>query len=348
MRVGLSGTGRIGRLVLRKVFSQPSINLDVSVINTTTSTHTLAHLLQYDTVHGKWDASMEIDGESLIINGRRVSIVSERDPGRLPWREYGVELAIDATGKFTDRAGLEKHLAAGARKALLTAPGQGMDATIVMGVNEETYDPERHHLVSAASCTTNCLAPVLHILDRAFGVERGWMTTVHAYTNDQKHLDNPHKDLRRARACTSSIVPTSTGVLKALRGVLPHLAPRVKGISLRVPTQDVSLMDLVADLKAPAQADEVRAAFRAASAGEMGAYVEYNELPLVSADYIGNEKSAVIDGLSLMTQDHQVKILAWYDNEWGYACRVADLARHMSNAEQETERGGERCLIKTV
>jgi len=333
---------------MRKTLTQSPGNLELAVVNTTGSVAGLAHLLQYDTVHGKWDAEIETgqDEGELVINGTRLRVVSEREPELLPWREHGVQLVIDATGRFTERHAMEKHLAAGAERVLLTAPGKDADLTIVMGVNEERYDPVRHRLVSAASCTTNCAAPILHILDEAFGVKRGWLTSVHAYTNDQNHLDNLHKDLRRARSCTSSIIPTSTGVGKALIDVLPRLASHIKGISVRVPTQNVSLLDMQLVLKRPTQSSEIKMAFQAAIGGKLGAYVDYNELPLVSADYVGNEKSAVVDGLSIMTQDDQVKVLAWYDNEWAYASRVLDIAGMIAKAEKSLPgEGGQSCLI---
>jgi len=348
VRVGLSGTGRIGRLILRKALSQPSSQLELVAVNTTTSVETLAHLLQYDSVHGRWDAQFEIGDNELIVNGHRLKIVSQRDPALLNWRELGVELVIDATGKFKDRESLSKHLASGAKRVLLTAPGRDVDLTIVMGVNESRYDPGRHQLVSAASCTTNCAAPVLHVLDEAIGVQSGWLTSIHAFTNDQNHVDNPHKDLRRARACGSSIIPTTTGVSKALIDVLPRLAPHMKGISVRVPTQDVSLLDLHLTMKKAVQPEEIKAVFQAAIAGKMGAIIDYNELPLVSSDYIGNEKSAIVDGLSIMTQGDQLKLLVWYDNEWGYVCRVLDVARHMSDCDKEIAGGEPACLITTA
>lgn len=334
-RVAISGTGRIGRLLIRRAFTSGIPGAEVRAINSTSPAETVAHLLKYDTVHGRWDADICAENDKLVINGKAVAFVSERDPAQLPWRAHGIDIAIDATGKFKDRAGAGKHLAAGAKRVVVTSPGKDLDLTVVVGVNELSYDPERHTLMSTASCTTNCVAPVLHILDRAFGVESGWMTTVHAYTNDQNHLDNPHKDLRRARACTQSIVPTSTGVGEALSGVLPHLAPVIRGLSLRVPTQDVSLVDLTVDVRRPATKEEVRQTFRAAAQGSMAACVGYNELPLVSSDYIGNDKSAVIDGLSLMIAGRQVKVLAWYDNEWAYACRVLDFAAHVVKSDAE-------------
>ncbi|HUC91613.1 MAG TPA: type I glyceraldehyde-3-phosphate dehydrogenase [Paenibacillus sp.] len=333
MRVAVNGTGRIGRMVMRKLLSDDSETLELAAVNSTVSADQLAHLLKYDSVHRTWDRNAESGGDALVVDGRRIPLLSHRAIDRLDWSRYGVELVIDATGKFNSRTDAAAHLQSGAQRVLITAPGKDMDATVVMGVNDGRYDPSRHRLLSAASCTTNCLAPVLHILDRAFGVKSGWMTAVHAYTSDQNHLDNPHKDLRRARACTASIIPTSTGVGKALAEVLPHLASCVQGISVRVPTQNVSLLDLQAEVSRPVEADEVRDAFRQACAGPIGRYVGYNELPLVSSDYIGNDKSSTIDGLSVMVRSNQIKLLAWYDNEWAYASRVVDFAAHIANIE---------------
>lgn len=333
MRIGLSGTGRIGRLLLRKAFSSGSTGVEIGVINSLSSPETIAHLLQYDTVHGIWDGKVEVDGNYLIINGRPVLVISQAAPELLPWREHGIEMVIDATGKFNNRQGASQHLKAGARKVIITAPGSDVDLTVVMGVNERSYDPLAHHVISAASCTTNCLAPVLHVMDQAFGVAQGWMTTIHSYTNDQNHLDNSHKDLRRARACTSSIIPTSTGVGKALKDVLPHLSSVISGISMRVPTQNVSMLDLSLQLKRGVSLQEVREAMLDAVAGPIGKVLAYNELPLVSTDYIGNDKSATVDGLSTMVRDDQVKLFAWYDNEWAYASRVFDLARHVQDSQ---------------
>jgi glyceraldehyde 3-phosphate dehydrogenase len=333
---------------LRKALSQRSSEFEVKVINSTSPISVLAHLLKYDSVHGIWDARIEVEDEDLIVNGQRIAVVAERSPDLLPWDEYGIHLAVDATGKFNDRHSAEKHLYAGAKKVLITAPGKDMDLTVVMGVNENRYDPKLHRLLSTASCTTNCLAPVLRILDEAFGVKQGWMTTVHAYTNDQNHLDNPHKDLRRARSCTNSIIPTSTGVSKALADVLPHLASHIQGISVRVPTQDVSLLDLQVQISRQADVAEIREAFQQAVKGEIGNYVDYNELPLVSSDYIGNEKSAVVDGLSIMTREDQVKLLAWYDNEWAYASRVIDFVTYLARAERTKKEEKTVCLTQPV
>ncbi|WP_189012194.1 type I glyceraldehyde-3-phosphate dehydrogenase [Paenibacillus marchantiophytorum] len=349
MRVGISGTGRIGRLCLRKALSAKQQDYEVIAINSTSPIHVLAHLLKYDSVHGTWDATIEVLHDNFIqINGQQISVISEREPDLLPWKDYGVELVIDATGKFNHRHGAERHLFAGANKVVITSPGTNMDLTVVMGVNEDRYDPKQHHLLSAASCTTNCIAPILHILDEAFGIKTGFMTTVHAFTNDQNHLDNPHKDLRRARACTNAIIPTSTGVGKALVDVIPHLASHIQGVSIRVPTQDVSLLDFQVTVGRKVQIEEVKHAIQQAIAGHIGTYVDYNELPLVSVDYIGNEKSAIIDGLSIMTNEDQIKLLAWYDNEWGYANRVLDFVSYISRAESLNSKEEKQCLTQTM
>ena len=334
MKVGINGTGRIGRLLLRKAFSDKQISLDIAAINTISSLPTLVHLLKYDTVHGKWKATIDIDGDHLIIDGVRIPVTYSRNPEQIPWRQLGVDIVVDATGKFNDRVGASRHLASGARRVVVTAPGKDLDYTVVMGVNETGYDPEHHTLLSTASCTTNCLAPVLLILDQAFQIQSGWMTTIHSFTNDQRHLDNPHTDLRRARACTQSIIPTSTGVQKALMDVLPHLAHKMRGISLRVPTQDVSIIDLTVLLARPVRLEEVKAVFMKAIEGPLARFIEWNELPLVSTDFVGNDKSAVIDALSTMVMGNQLKLLAWYDNEWGYASRVVDFVNYMESCEE--------------
>ncbi|MCQ6557572.1 type I glyceraldehyde-3-phosphate dehydrogenase [Paenibacillus mendelii] len=328
--VGISGMGRIGRLLVRKIFAEKQQLVDLRAINCSYPVETIAHLLKYDTVHGRWDANITVNDDRLIINGNPIQIVSERDPSIIPWSRHGVELAIDATGKFNHREGAGKHLEAGASRILITAPGKQMDLTVVMGVNDHLFDPNKHKLVSAASCTTNCLSPLLYILDQAFGVQTGWMSTIHSFTSDQNHLDNPHKDLRRARSCTSSIVPTSTGVGKALVDVLPNLAPHIQGISLRVPTQDVSLVDLTVQVSRASSMEQVKAVLQAAAeSAKLSPYVGYTNEPLVSSDYIGCPKSAVIDGPSVMVMNNQIKVLAWYDNEWAYASRVVELAQLM-------------------
>jgi len=327
--------GRIGRLLVRLICSQKRKKIQLKVINCIYPIDTIAHLLKYDTVHGKWDADISVKDGKLVINGEEIIITYEREPECIGWGELGVNLVVDATGKFNDRAGAERHLAAGASHVLISAPGKQMDFTVVMGVNDHLYDPRKHRLLSAASCTTNCLAPILYILDQAFEVQAGWMTTVHASTSDQNHLDNPHKDLRRARACTQSIVPTTTGVGKALADVLPKLASRIQGISLRVPTQDVSLVDLTVRVSHPSGLEQVKTVLKAAAEGSLSGYVGYSEEPLVSADYIGCPKSAVIDGLSVMAMGDQIKILAWYDNEWAYASRVTELVRLMTERVEQ-------------
>ena len=345
MNIAVSGMGRIGRLLIRRAFSEEMPNVNLKAVNMSHPVETIAHLLKYDTIHGKWDADIAAESDRLIINGHPVVVVGERDPERLPWRKLGIDIVVDATGKFKDRKGAGKHVTAGARKVIVTAPGKDLDATVVMGVNERLYDAGRHALISAASCTTNCVAPLLKILDDAFGVRRGWVTAVHAYTNDQNHLDNPHNDLRRARACGQSIVPTTTGVGKSLQDVIPHLAPVMRGLSLRVPTPDVSVADLTVQVGRRVTTEDVRQTFLAAANGPYARYVEFSELPLVSSDYIGSDKSAIVDGLSLMAEGDYVKVLGWYDNEWGYACRVVDLMRYV--AEQERVKEVQRCEIAT-
>ncbi|MEH7548316.1 MULTISPECIES: type I glyceraldehyde-3-phosphate dehydrogenase [Bacillaceae] len=324
-KVGISGTGRIGRLLIRKILSDTNKSLKLVAINSIYPAETVAHLLKYDTVHGTWDADISVQNDNLVIDGKIYDIVSEREPENIPWGNMGVDIVMDASGKFTHRQGAEKHLRAGASHVIVTAPGEQMDLTVVMGVNDQLLDISKHKIISAASCTTNCVAPLLNILDQAFLVKRGWVTTVHAFTSDQKHIDNPHKDLRRARACTQSIVPTTTGVGKALEDVLPHLSRFVEGISIRVPTQDVSLADLTIEVSRTVTLDEVKSVFN----GKLNKnhYVSYTYDPLVSADFIGCDKSAVVDGLSIMATNNQIKLLAWYDNEWAYASRVIDLAQ---------------------
>lgn len=328
--IGINGMGRIGRLLVRRAFTEGDLN--IRAINVLHPADSIAHLLKYDSVHGRWDADIRTDNGSLVINGQTVRLISERDPLLIPWSEYGIDLVIDATGKFNDAAGASKHLAGGAQQVIVTAPGSGLDLTVVMGVNDRKYDPAHHKLISAASCTTNCVAPVLHIVHELFGVKRAWVTTVHAYTNDQNHLDNPHKDLRRARSCTQSIVPTTTGIGKALSGVLPHLAPVVEGVSLRIPVPNVSLCDITLDLSEEIRTESAFEKLREACASPSNSrYVGWSEEPLVSSDYVGCDKSATIDGLSLSAAGRQLKLLAWYDNEWGYACRVMDAAKMVAS-----------------
>ena len=324
--IAINGFGRIGRMVFRQAIAQDDLNL--VAINASYPAETLAHLIKYDTNHGPFNGTVEIEEGALIVNGKRVVIVSERDPKLLPWKEMGVELVIEATGKFNDRDKAAMHLEAGAKKVILTAPGKNEDITVVLGVSDDLLDISKHDIISNASCTTNCLAPVAKVLNDTFGIENGLMTTVHAYTNDQNNIDNPHKDLRRARNCASSIIPTSTGAAKALALVLPELKGKLHGMALRVPTPNVSLVDLVVDVQKDVTVEEVNAAFIAATEGPMKGILNFSMEPLVSSDYNTTTYSSTIDGLTTMVMgDRKVKVLAWYDNEWGYSARVVDLAK---------------------
>jgi glyceraldehyde 3-phosphate dehydrogenase len=315
-------------MVYRRAILDPAI--DIVAVNASYPAETLAHLVKYDTVHGTWDADIEAGENVLSVNGKRTVLTAERDPALLPWADLNVDVVIEATGKFRDRVGASKHLQAGAKKVVITAPGKDEDATIVMGVNHTIYDPERHHIVSNASCTTNCLAPVAKVLHDAYGITSGLMTTVHSYTSDQKPLDNPHKDLRRARASGQSIVPTTTGAAKAVGKVLPDLNGKLNGLSLRVPTPNVSIVDLVVELSRPVTVEQVNRLFREKSETDMDRWISYTEKPLVSSDFNGDDHSAIVDGLSTMViAENKLKVLAWYDNEWGYSCRVVDLVKYM-------------------
>ncbi|MFC2948623.1 glyceraldehyde-3-phosphate dehydrogenase [Virgibacillus sediminis] len=329
-RVAINGLGRIGRMVFRQAVMERE--LDIVAVNASYPAETLAHLIKYDSNHGIFNGSVEAVENGLEVNGHFVELVNSRDPEKLPWKEMDIDVVIEATGKFKTKETAGLHLKAGAKKVVITAPGKQVDNTIVMGVNEDTYQPEKENIISNASCTTNCLAPVAKVLDDRFGIINGLMTTVHAFTNDQKNIDNPHKDLRRARGCTQSIIPTSTGAAKALGEVLPHLHGKLHGMALRVPTPNVSLVDLVVDVEKQVTAQEVNEAFRQSANNELYGIINYSEEPLVSIDYTTSEYSAVIDGLSTMVlEDNKVKVLAWYDNEWGYSHRVVDLTKHVGN-----------------
>ncbi|KKB74897.1 MULTISPECIES: glyceraldehyde-3-phosphate dehydrogenase [Bacillus] len=330
VKVAINGFGRIGRMVFRKAMLDDQI--DIAVINASYPAETLAHLIKYDTNHGRYEPDVKACGDHLLVNGKKVLLTSQRDPKLLPWAEHEIDIVVEATGKFNSKEKAEAHIEAGAKKVILTAPGKNEDITIVMGVNEGDFDAERHAIISNASCTTNCLAPVAKVLDDAFGIENGLVTTVHAFTNDQKNIDNPHKDLRRARACGSSIIPTTTGAAKALSLVMPHLKGRMHGLALRVPVPNVSLVDLVADLKSDVTAEDINEAFRMAAAGSMAGIIDVCDEPLVSSDFNTNPFSAVIDSLSTMVlENRKMKVLAWYDNEWGYSCRVVDLIRYVAS-----------------
>jgi len=329
VRVGINGFGRIGRNIMRAALGEH--DLDFVAVNDITSASTLAHLLKYDSVLGNLEAKIEAREGAIIVDGDEFKVLSVKDPAQLPWKDLGVDVVFEATGLFTRRDDAMKHLAAGAKKVIVTAPAKGPDLTLVMGVNDDKYDPAKHHLISNASCTTNCLAPVAKVLHERFGITKGWMTTVHAYTNDQQLLDLPHKDLRRARAAALSIIPTTTGAASALGEVLPDLKGRLDGIALRVPTPNVSLVDLVVLIRKKATTDEVNAAFREAANGPMQRILEFSEAPLVSIDFRRNPHSSIVDAPYTKVLDGDfTKVLAWYDNEWGYSCRCVDLVRMMA------------------
>jgi glyceraldehyde 3-phosphate dehydrogenase len=330
IKVGINGFGRIGRLVFRR--AQELGGFDFVGVNDLTDSATLAHLLKYDSVHGKFYGEVAADGNDLIVNGDRLRITAEKDPTNLKWKELGAELVIEATGHFATQEECEKHITAGAKKVIMTVPPKkgAVDAMVVLGVNDNIIKSE-HKVISNASCTTNCLAPMVKVLNDAFGLEQGFMTTVHAYTNDQQLLDLPHKDLRRARAAGINIIPTSTGAARAIGTIIPELKGKLDGTSLRVPIPAGSITDLVATLKKDTTVDEVNAAFEDAASGSLKGILQYTEDPIVSSDIVHNSHSCVFDALSTMVMGRQLKVLGWYDNEWGYSCRVVDLMRKLSN-----------------
>ncbi len=326
IRVAINGFGRIGRNVLRSALQTGSADIDFVAVNDLTSPSTLAHLLKYDSVHGRYPGSVAVSEGGLIVDGDEIRVFSERDPAALPWADLGVDVVIESTGIFRDQAGASKHIQAGARKVIISAPGKNEDITVVLGVNQESYDPANHHIISNASCTTNCLAPVVKVLSDEFGFRHGLMTTIHAYTNDQNILDLPHSDLRRARAAAMSMIPTTTGAAKATGLVLPEVQGRIDGMAIRVPTADVSIVDLVAELERDVTEEEVNAAFQAAADGSMAGILGVSHEPLVSIDYTTDPRSSTVDALSTSVMDgRMVKVLSWYDNEWGYSSRVVDL-----------------------
>jgi len=330
VRVGINGFGRIGRNVLRAATMAKESSLEFVAVNDITDTKTLAHLLKYDSVHGRFPGSVEAKGDALIVNGREIKVSAIKEPEKLPWKDLGVELVLESTGRFTDRDAAAKHLTAGAKKVVISAPAKGEDITIVMGVNHLKYDPAKHHVISNASCTTNCLVPVVKVVMDNFGFTHGFMTTVHSYTNDQQILDLPHKDLRRARAAALSIIPTTTGAAKATGLVLPEVKGKIDGVSLRVPTQDVSLVDLTAEVEKKTTIEEVNAAFKKAAQGALKGILDVSDEPLVSVDYIGSLYSSVVDSMSTNVIDGTlVHVSSWYDNEMGYSARCVDLLAHI-------------------
>ncbi len=326
VKVGINGFGRIGRNFFRAAYKDPS--LEIVAVNDITDAKTLAHLLQYDSVHGRFEETVSVKENAIVVAGKEVSVLASKDPAELPWGKLGVEIVIESTGLFTSREGCEKHLKAGAKRVIVSAPAKGEDATIVMGVNDKTFDPAKHRIISNASCTTNCLAPVAKVLLDSFGIERGLMTTIHAYTNDQKILDLPHKDLRRARAAGMSMIPTTTGAAKAVSLVIPELKGKLDGMAIRVPTPNVSVVDLTVELSKTVTAEEVNAAMKKAAEGPMKGILAYVDAPLVSIDFNHDPVSSSFDALSTkVIEGKMVKVLSWYDNEWGYSCRLVDLAK---------------------
>jgi glyceraldehyde 3-phosphate dehydrogenase len=330
LRVGINGFGRIGRLVVRAA-TQRKAPLEFVAVNDLTDAKTLAHLLRYDTVHRTWTDAGGVSDGHLEVAGKKIKVLSEREPSKLPWKALGVDVVLESTGHFTDRAGAAQHLDAGARGVIVSAPGKGVDLTFVFGVNDADFDPKKHQVVSIGSCTTNCLAPVVKVLNDAFGIEHGLMTTIHAYTNDQRILDLPHKDLRRARAAAQNLIPTSTGAARAIAEVMPEMKGRLDGLAVRAPVMDGSLVDLVCRLKKSTTVAELNAVVKKAATGPMAGILEYSEDPLVSSDVIGNPHSSVFDALSTsVIAGDMVKVLSWYDNEWGFSNRVVDALTKMA------------------
>lgn len=327
LKLAINGFGRIGRLVFRQAMKNE--NFEIVAINDLTDSYQLAHLLKYDSVHGIYEKEVYAENDALIVDGKKISVFSEKDPRNLPWEALSVDVVIESTGKFRSLEEVSKHVEAGAKKAILSAPAKGEMPTYVMGVNHMQYNP-KENVVSNASCTTNCLAPIVKVLDEKFGVNRGLMTTIHSYTNDQRILDFPHSDLRRARAGAVSMIPTTTGAAVAVSKVLPHLKGKLDGFSIRVPTPNVSCVDLVVELNTPVTKEDVNAALRTKAEGELKGILDYNEIPLVSTDYNGNEHSSIVDGLSTMVlEGNMVKVLSWYDNEIGYSTRLLELAKYI-------------------
>ena len=341
VRIGINGFGRIGRMCLRAALQNEEVQ--VVAINSTTDAQSSAHLLKYDSIHGRLNNQIEATDDEMIIDGQPIKIISDRNPANLPWGELGIDIVIEATGKFNSGKDCEIHLKNGAKKVIITAPAKDSIPTIVMGVNETIYNPQIHHVVSNASCTTNCLAPIVKVINDQFGIVNGLMSTVHAFTTDQRSLDNSHKDPRRSRSCVQSIVPTTTGAAKAIGLVIPELKGKLNGVSVRVPVPNVSLTDLVVELSKDITVEDINNALRNAANGPMRGILEFCEDPLVSVDFLGNSHSAIVDALStLVVGKRSAKILAWYDNEWGYSCRVIDLAQYIGSTLPRSEAQGNR------
>jgi len=329
IKLGINGFGRIGRLAFRA--AKGFDDIDIVAVNDLTDAKTLAHLLKYDSIHGHYAGKVAVDGDSLVVDGDKFKVLSERDPSKLPWKELGVDYVIEATGFFRDREKASLHLAAGAKKVIISAPAKNPDATFVLGVNHTQYDPASHHIISNASCTTNCLAPISKVIHDSFGFESGMMTTIHSYTNDQRILDLPHKDLRRARAACVSMIPTTTGAAKATALVIPELKGKIDGMAIRVPTPNVSLVDMVVTTEKDITVDAINAAMKEAAEGPMKGVLKYSDIPLVSHDFNGDSHSSIFDSIATMTLGPRMaKVLSWYDNEWAYSCRVIDLIRYMA------------------
>lgn len=330
VKVGINGFGRIGRNMFRQ--SLKNENVEVVAVNDLTDANMLAHLLKYDSVHGKLGEEVKVDGENIVVGDKKIRVFSEKDPANIGWKEYGVDIVIESTGIFRDKASASKHIEAGAKKVIISAPSSDADLMMLLGVNEEKYNKDAHHVVSNASCTTNCLAPVAKVINEKFGLKRGLMTTVHAYTNDQRILDLPHSDYRRARAAAANIIPTSTGAAAAVGKVLPELDGKLNGMAMRVPVPDGSIIDLVAELDKNVTVEEVNQALKEAAENELKGILEYTEDPIVSSDIVDNTHSSIVDGLSTMLMgDNMVKIVSWYDNEMGYSTRCVDLAEYLYN-----------------
>ncbi len=329
-RIGINGFGRIGRQTMKALIERYPREIEVVAVNDLTDTKTNAHLLKYDSTYGRFPGEVEATADTLIVNGHSIKVISQRDPALIPWGDLGVELVIESTGLFTDADKAAAHIKGGAKKVIISAPAKGEDLTIVLGVNDFMYDPAKHNIISNASCTTNCLAPAAKVINDTFGIEKGLMNTIHSYTNDQRILDQVHKDLRRARTAGANIIPTSTGAARALALVIPELKGRFDGMSLRVPTVTVSVVDFVATLRKEVSKDEVNQAFKDAAAGSLKGILDFTDEPLVSTDFRGDSHSSIIDGLSTMAIGNMIKVIAWYDNEWGYSSRVADLTHFIA------------------